>query len=223
MRGKMLKKLINDLVHKFILKFRVRFNIDQKHSIGGVYVDLPADHMLPVYQKKFQNYDRFVPHLVKSLPKESIVLDVGANVGDTAAAMVAANSSLKYICIEGDSDFYKYLIKNIMKIQKVYPQSYIDPRQYLVGTPKGSVALEGSGGTKHAIASDGASAQFAVPLDRIVPEEDSQRISLIKIDVDGYDHEVIESANTLLSVNEPLVYFECYYDNRDQFEAYKSA
>jgi tRNA G46 methylase TrmB len=54
--------------------------------------------MLPIYQRAHPKYDRFLPHLVKYFNSAKyIVVDIGANVGDSLAGMIEKNSKLNFI------------------------------------------------------------------------------------------------------------------------------
>lgn len=64
--------------------------------------------MLPKYKQAYPNYNRFLPHLAKHLKDSDFVVDIGANVGDTLAAMYRANDSLRFICTELNDVFYTY-------------------------------------------------------------------------------------------------------------------
>jgi hypothetical protein len=46
-------------------------------------IELTPDHLLPTYQKNHPKYDRFLPVLVAHLEKGCVIVDVGANVGDS--------------------------------------------------------------------------------------------------------------------------------------------
>ncbi|MFT7460157.1 MAG: hypothetical protein ACI909_002845, partial [Planctomycetota bacterium] len=77
-------------------------------------------------------------------------------------------------------------------------------------------------GTKHAERSDDTESLMSRPLDDIVSEIDCARISLIKSDVDGFDYDVIDSAEKTITENNCLVYFECQHENSDQFNGYQN-
>jgi FkbM family methyltransferase len=206
----------------FELKGSIRklFGIDFRYSIGGVIINLPPDHKLPAYQRKYKDYDRFLPHLVKYLSSGSLVVDVGANVGDTLAAMVSSNNDLRYICIEADDMFFDYLEANLELIESVYPSVKCRCINEFVGKNVNNIALEGVGGTKHAVLKDNEFGINSKPLDQILSEFDYRDISLIKTDVDGYDYDIINSAENILSVADPILYYECMYDQEDQLSGF---
>jgi hypothetical protein len=68
---------------------RSRKNAQQSFKIGDYYILLPPEHKLPEYQAKGRLYDRFLPTLCLALPQDGeTIIDLGANVGDTAIAIV---------------------------------------------------------------------------------------------------------------------------------------
>lgn len=121
------------------------------YKIGNTEIELPREHRLEEYQRVHPNYDRFLPHLARHLNKHSVVLDIGANCGDTLAAMVWANSDLAYVCIEPDPAFYSYLLKNIERLREHYPKLDVVPLQIMIGAPAENIGLVGSGGTRSAL------------------------------------------------------------------------
>ena len=217
-----MKRVFDRLVDRIALTVRIAFNIDQKFRVGKSTINLPPDHLLRRYQKYYKQYDRFLSHLVKYLDEGAVVIDVGANVGDTVAAMVAANNKLRYVCIEADDDFFDYLIRNETVLMHDNPGVVIDSYKCLIGLSVTGVTLQGVGGTKHAERSEDTEALKSKTLDELIGEIDCAPISLIKSDVDGYDYDVIDSAEQSISKNNCLLFFECQYDNEEQFDGYKN-
>jgi FkbM family methyltransferase len=217
-----LLKKITRIANGIAFRLRSALRIKQRHRIGKSTVILPSDHLLSAYQEAYKQYDRFLPHLVKYLDDNSSVIDVGANVGDTVAAMVASNAKLRYVCIEADDDFFDYLVRNTKQLTQDNAGVVIDSYKCLVGLSVQGVKLFGVGGTKHAENSNDAEVLTSRPLDDLISEIGCAPISLIKSDVDGYDYDVIDSAENSISESNCLLYFECYYENESQFDGYKS-
>ena len=176
-------------------------------------ISLPADHLLLRHQSKHPNYDRFLPHLAGHLDDFDLVIDVGANVGDTLAAMYDANPRLRYVCVEPDMDFYSLLSDNIATIRAAGNPIEVETYQSLVGQAVSYASLHGGGGTKHQVPGVGMA---SVSLDSLIREDDHAAVRLLKTDVDGYDFDVLDSAETLISNSKPLIYFECQYETEDQ-------
>jgi FkbM family methyltransferase len=192
---------------------------EQLLQVGPVPIALPPGHMLPVYQKQHPRYDRFLPHLARLLEPGAGVIDVGANCGDTLAAMAAANPALRYLCIEPDAGFMAYLERNLKALRTTWPQLAVHTAQALVGLAVSGVALEGSGGTKHA--KPGAGGMAATTLDALLAQSGFGPVRLLKSDVDGYDHDVIASAPELLARDAPMLFFECHFADAAQRGAYE--
>jgi FkbM family methyltransferase len=181
--------------------------------------------MLPVYQARFPQYDRFLPHLAGFLPSNSIVIDVGANCADTLAAMADKNDTLDFLCIEADQYFCQYLAANAEAIKTTNPARQIVLIKCLVGSEVTNVIMAGGGGTKKAVYSDDSNqdAIQSASLDSILEITSAQvdRISLVKVDTDGYDYDVLNSAFNLLSSRQPLLFFEAHFSDDQQRAKYE--
>lgn len=153
------------------------------------------------------------------------MVDVGANCADTLAGMIDANPSLNFLCIEADDYFYEYLTSNVGEIQKIYSKSIIKTVKSLAGSEISNVTMEGTGGTKRAVSSLSSSVATITSksLDSIIQSQHVEQasISLVKVDTDGYDYDVINSANLLLKKKLPILFFECQYDDISQMKKYK--
>ncbi len=188
-------------------------------------IRLPAGHLLPFYQSMHRTYDRFLPQLVRHLEPNSTVIDVGANCGDTLAGMYDSNDRLSYICVEPDGVFFEYLSENARRMRDSNPGASIRLHKALVGKGVSQAALEGSGGTKHAVQVDGplpvAKSMFSVTLDSLLLPMASGRVELLKSDVDGFDFDVLDSAANLIAQHLPILFFECYFDDLQQKHGYQ--
>jgi FkbM family methyltransferase len=183
-------------------------------------IRLPADHLLPFYQSMHGTYDKFLPHLVQYLEPHTTVIDVGANCGDTLAGMYDSNNRLSYICVEPDEVFFEYLNENAQRMRNSNPGASIRLYKALVGKGVSQAALEGSGGTKHAVqvgaSLPAAKAIFSVTLDSLVLPMQLGRVELLKSDVDGFDFDVLDSAARIIEGHLPILFFECYFVDLNQ-------
>jgi FkbM family methyltransferase len=194
-----------------------KVGIKIQYKIGNTYIRLEQTHRLPDYQETYPYYDRFLPHLVAYLPANSVVVDVGANVGDTLAGMIGSNADIEYICVEADSEFYAELLSNVDNMREQFPDTKIHTVNKFAGDSIDNVSLAGSGGTKNAVLGGTIRSES---LEKIIKNiETKNELSLIKTDVDGFDYDVIRSAYGALSSIPPL-YFECMYENNDQLSGY---
>ena len=213
-------------------RLRLTFNIPLRLAFPRFTIDLPPDHLLPSLLLAYPLYDKFLPHLAKYLDPGDVVIDVGANCGDTLAAMSSANPALSFVCVEPDTTFFSYLARNARRITAALPETSVRIVQSLVGTQTTTATLHGEGGTKTARALDdagepattrGVVAHRSVRLDEVARNQTSpatERYRLLKSDVDGYDYDVIASAGTLLDNERLLIFFECFAGNDEQRAGY---
>lgn len=185
----------------------------QWHEVGGVLLELPAEHLLPAYQAAHPLYDRFLPHLATRLAPDDAVVDVGANVGDSVAALLAGQGALQVLAIEADAGFHAVLERNAERLRAAYPLATLSLVQAFVGSGAQPMRLEGSGGTRHAVsATEAAPALRPRTLDALLhdaPASFASRLRLIKCDVDGHDHDVLASAEATIAARCPMLFFEC--------------
>ena len=194
---------------------------DYDYSSGGVVIKLPPGHMLPTYRVSCPEYDSFLPVLAKYVPAGSVIVDVGANCGDTLAAMAEGAPEATFVCIEPEPTFAAYLDRNIAKVREVYPRLTVRTINAMVGRGGGKLVLKSGGGTASAVA-DMEVGRETERLDDLLLEFESGRIRLVKSDVDGYDFDVIGSAASILMRDAPMLFFECDFRSVEQFRAYNS-
>ncbi len=210
-----------------VLKQRTRslLGLKTEYRYGNFSLRLPANHLLPFYQSMHGTYDKFLPHLVRYLEPNATVIDVGANCGDTLAGMYDSNNQLSYICVEPDEVFFEYLEENAHRMRSSNPGASIRLYNALVGKGVGRAALEGTGGTKHAVqvgaSQPAAKAIFSVTLDSLVLPIRLGRVELLKSDVDGFDFDVLDSAARVIAEHLPILFFECYFTDLNQKYGYQ--
>jgi FkbM family methyltransferase len=201
------------------------------YTINGLVLKLPMGHRLPFYQAKFAKYDKFLSYIVKRLEAGSSVLDIGANCGDTLAAIVPAGPRLRYYAVEPSDNYYKYLEQNIETIRKAFPLVSLAYTKSLVGNSDGLYTLIEKGGTATAVkvqkqddvAEKNSKSLAKTSLTQLVKAQDSQfRLRLLKTDTDGMDWDVINSGLEVIKDAHPILFFECDPQNTEAFLAYQS-
>lgn len=199
-----------------------------RYSCGKFDIKLPADHKLPDYQESHPLYDRFLPMLAKALPPESVVIDVGANVGDTYASMISENKTLQFHCFEPDHKFHSLLVENMNFVaDAIHKEKNVDTaHREFVGSEKSSqgtlVSRDGSAHIEVNSSSDGTINYLR--LDDYIKSKIKPINStiLIKSDVDGFDYDVINSLGHLTEEKGMLLFFECQATTELQLKRYKS-
>jgi FkbM family methyltransferase len=130
-------------------------------------------------------------------------VDVGAALGDTVALIKerCPGSVGNFTCIEGDDEFHELLTRNMAQFDDVTVVKTMLAREpmevrTLIKQHKGTASATGEGRVN------------AVRLDSIDALK-SKKVDLIKVDVDGFDGEVLAGATGLLrSASPPAVIFE---------------
>ena len=212
-----LKKIFFYSKYKISERIRTIFNIDQKIYIGKYKLILPPKHLFSIYKKLYKNYDSSLVQLTSNLKKNSDVLDIGSNVGDSLFQMINSNRHLNYYCIEGDKLFFGYLKKNV-KIFNTHIQKKIILINKIVGLNL-SGNLIGNTSTKKLVLNQ--KGKKSEKLDEIISTYKIKNLKLIKIDVDSFDYNVINSGMKNIKKFKPLIYFEVMITDNNNLQNYK--
>jgi len=204
-----------DIYNAIAKRVNKTFVHNQKYKIGEYKIVIPSSSNLPRNQRKHSLYDRFLPILASHLTSGTII-DVGANIGDTLAAM-AQNCSNSFICIEPSDMFFNYLEENANSIQQKSGQQ-IKLIKEMIGCGCLSGSLMGNGSTAHLEITNNPILSKHVPLDTLIDKHSD--IVLIKSDVDGFDFDVIRSSEETLIQSEPILFWENEIADDFQYEEY---
>ncbi|MFD2834229.1 FkbM family methyltransferase [Gramella sp. AN32] len=188
---------------KYIFKTK-KINIDSIYQIGSYELRLPHNHPLPGFQKNHRLYDRFLPILVKYLNPEGIIVDVGANIGDTTIAILQ-NCKNSIFAIEPSAIFFPYLEKNVNKLP-LSEKKRISCFKKFIGTGNIKGEFSHGNGTARIKEKINSSSINFTSLAEIVNNQSS--IELIKVDTDGYDYDVLISSEEILKQSEPIIFWE---------------
>lgn len=144
-----------------------------------------------------------------------VVVDVGANVGTLAltAATLVGHEGHVY-AIEAHPATFRYLLGNL----RFNRATNVTPWNFAAGREPALVRLsEGASDEQNAVARDGGHAGVQVqqkPLDDLDVRGDI--VDLLKIDVEGYEKNVLEGATALLRRTR-CVFFESFAENYRRF------
>jgi FkbM family methyltransferase len=197
------------------------------YYISSYKIKIPSSSKLPDYQRLYPLYDRFLPVLAKNLNMDGIIVDVGANVGDTLIAMMQRCDN-NFVCIEPSNFFFRYLEENVQRLS-TGDKKRVQLIQALVGSGSFSGVLQKQQGTAKVIldmnSKDSSCAGLPATcepnilkynnLDGLIQSHSD--VILLKSDVDGYDFDVIASAKRILLESEPILFFENQIDNDFQY------
>lgn len=182
-------------------------------EVQGVRMVLPWPHRLPDYAGDGP-YGQNLVQLAAALARESgpespvTVLDVGANVGDSALQILHATDA-QILCVEADPYFLEYLHLNVDEDPRVaVVEALLTPNPQTEAT----TAVRTGGTTRF------AEGEVGDALPTITPEALREKypsfsdLRLIKSDTDGYDVELVPAIAEAWGGARPVLFFE--YDHR---------
>jgi len=219
----MLKNLAKKLLPPIVLDVR-RMLLSRKkeedffYDIEGSRVKLPPGHTLAKYQKMHRLFDRFLPVLAKYVDGQKTIIDVGANVGDTAI-MMHHHTKADIVCVEPSDKFHSYLLENIGGLDIAAQKRFIFEKS-LIGTNKVDGVLTHYDGTAKVVAVEhgGAKHDQYKSLDEVAGEK---VVGLIKVDTDGYDYDVLLSGLQVLKRDQPVLFWENQIEHDFQVKGYE--
>jgi FkbM family methyltransferase len=168
-----------------------------RYAVGSIPLELPLSHPLPFFRQDHPLYDTAIGRIAALLAGP--VVDVGANVGDTAAS-IRSLSDAPVLCIEGDERFYALLERNAEALEPVELE-----RAFVEAPARGR--LERSAGTARVLAGDDELP--TKPLAQVLGEHPRfERPALLKLDTDGMDVPILLANLELVGRIRPVLFFE---------------
>jgi FkbM family methyltransferase len=183
----------------------------KEHAIGPFRLLLPADHRLDAYQKTWLRYDTALGHVAQTVFRkypDSCAIDIGANVGDSAA-LIRNHADVPVLCVEGNPEYSECLAHNAALIGRVELETCF------VGRDDAAVDLgrvrsaRGTTTVVDAVGAHGPDFSGMKSLETILRlHPDFRRAKLLKSDTDGSDFPIIEASAGVISELRPVLYFE---------------
>lgn len=165
-------------------------------NVRGVDLLMGRTHALPDYTGLWPLYDTALPafaaFLMKYQPLPLKIVDVGANIGDTACLIAAAvgYENVRFLCVEADESYLQMLRYNTRNL-------HIEIVPAIAGRFSGEAELAPSRsgkGTSSLVASKDTRRQV-VKLDDLRFGD----VTILKTDTDGYENEVLAGATRMLA------------------------
>ncbi|GAB3578107.1 class I SAM-dependent methyltransferase [Calidifontibacter terrae] len=207
-KKRFLRRMAGYATNPAAVKWRTLRGQDQTYPVRGLPITLPPEHNLPFYQKRDPTYDDYAVDVLARLAdsgRRVSVIDIGANVGDTALAVLASSPASRVVAVEGDEHFVTYLRRNLAP--------YGDRARVIVGFagPIGqdvAYARSGStGGFSAAGTEQTADADWIRPAD-LVAATDPADLLVWKCDIDGFDIHLMVANWTDLDPRCAVLWFE---------------
>lgn len=185
---------------------------DREYRFGDYSILLRGNHQLDVHQNAYPLFDRFLPEFCADFA--GLIIDIGANIGDTSIAIFARNSRSYIVGVEADETFYNECLSNI-KANKLDAR-FLGVNKF-VSTMKGNFQVEknatrstGSISRKEKLDGPQNTVSFA-ELMQLIPPARTSPFNLLKIDTDGFDWDILNSLHEYAqagSVMPQYIFFE---------------
>lgn len=207
-----MKKIIKSLFHAVGLEIsnlpkKIDPNIIIDFRIDDFILKAPAHK--PNYFNDYPFYSRQLGRLAKFLSEkipELIVIDVGANIGDTLA-VIKSQCDCEVICVEGDASYFELLKMNSRLFQKItLHQSFLGEKSQRIQAQ--STQFEGSASLTW---TEEKNEIELISLDDLFEHQlKAKKVNakLLKIDTDGYDLKVLQGAWQFIQTLKPVLFFE---------------
>lgn len=211
-----MKQLIRNILQRFgydVIKTNMPFIPMRKKTgvvnVGKYPIQMPGNSMQLVNYQLYPHLNSQFGRLALAIEKkysDLVVIDVGANVGDTIAVLKSV-IDVPIIAVEGDELCYEYLERNIRQFQNVYLiKSYLGEKAQSV-----IVNLEHEGWNATIIpGEEGAKKITFSTLDEVIKSGGfaDLMLKLLKIDVEGFDTIVLRGASEIIRKHQPVLFFE---------------
>lgn len=183
-------------------------NASVVREVQGVSLSMPRAHRLPQIARDFPSYGQNLVRLVAEIAAAEpalVMLDVGANIGDSARQVLAATDARVW-CVEGDPYWMPYLRRNVGDDPRVRITHALLTTGERAHERLGAVRRGGT--TSFRVGGDevGATLLDVSRLDAANPWGDPVR--LLKTDTDGWDTRLVPALTNALAPQTPVAFLE---------------
>ncbi|NOT90683.1 FkbM family methyltransferase [Ferruginibacter sp.] len=220
---KIIRRLFNKFGYEIIrtsTEYRGDRNKTHKVNVGNFILSMPGNNPLVRHYERFPKYNiklgQLAGIILKKYP-DAVMLDVGANVGDTVAVVRSA-VNIPIIAVEGDEFTYSFLQKNA----PLFEQLEIINQFLGEESKEQSVDMLKEGWNTTIIPKESNSGNSKVlnfkTLDDVLTVSKfgrSKKVKLIKVDAEGYDTIILRGALKTIAEFKPVLFFEYNRENMD--------
>jgi FkbM family methyltransferase len=204
------------------LRLEVNLRLPDKRvrrTVRGVEMVLPRRHGLPIFARPGSPYAENLVDMARLLAAKEgriNVLDIGANVGDSALFVLDQVDAF-VVCVEPDPQWLSYLEDNVGSLDNVAiePSVLVGPE---ADTSTSLAIVHEDVGTSHvARVSDGGGLSTIATDELVARHPQLADVRLVKSDTDGYDVMLVPALARTFLPSRPVIFFE--FDPRPTAEA----
>ena len=189
---------------------RLRRKKTEFAQIGKYELRLSTNSNWPAYRRSYHLYDTALSQIARVLKTkypELRAIDIGANIGDTAA-LIREAGEIPVLCIEGDTVLLPILAENAAKlgVGVIIEPSFVGPKGKAVNL-NSSQDLGRNACLVEAI--DPSGSVELRPLQTILAGHPGfGGAKLLKTDTEGFDFDIIKGSLDFIRQSKPIVFFE---------------
>lgn len=176
-------------------------------EVQGVRMVLPWSHRLPDYAGPGSPYGQNLVELARLLADAApplTMLDVGANVGDSALQVLDAADG-KVLCVEADTFYLDFLHLNVDADERI---TVVESLLTVDESSTARTAVRAGGTTRFAEGGDADGLPSVTPSALRRDHPDFTDLRLVKSDTDGYDVALVPGIAEAWSSSRPVLFFE---------------
>ena len=169
-------------------------NIEREWFFGEYKIQLKDFHRLDEFQNRFPLYDQFLPFFCEDF--SGLIIDIGANIGDTTIGIFSKNKSSFIVSVEPDFEFYNDCLLNVRNNGLTERTLVINK---FISTKSGSFVVKKdksfSTGSIEEVNNDskGVATLSFSELMELIPDDKKTKFDILKIDTDSFDWDIIQS------------------------------
>jgi FkbM family methyltransferase len=164
-----------------------------------------------------------VARLVSEKYPGEVFVDIGANVGDTAAIIRSFGTKNRLICIEGVDFFFRLLERNVESIGAVTPvKAFVSTHsasgdgRLRVLSSGNAVVFDEPGLYPESSSADSVDLQFHTLAALLDGRLNGANVKLLKTDIEGFDMPVLNANLEIVSAHLPVIFFEMHVSDVDE-------
>lgn len=205
------KRITGYVTEPVTRRVRVAARREQRHRIGGHDFVLPPSHKLPYYLERDPRYDVYAAGVLGRLAedKDSVrIIDVGANVGDTAVIALSAAHNISVTSVEGNPAFLSYARRNLAAFgeRSTLIERFVGPIAGL-GSSYGNDGSTGGFGPSAQGLGQTADTPWVTPQELLAQASDDDLV-IWKSDTDGLDIHLLVEHWTVIDETCDVIWFE---------------
>jgi FkbM family methyltransferase len=161
--------------------------------------------------------ESYFPEGMFNLIRDEVFVDCGAFNGDTLRTYLSKSNCefRKFLALEPDAITFSDLTAYISKLPSE-TRGKIAPLHCAVGSERGNIRFEDSGGLGSHSCEGGSSVVSCVPISDLI--DGSERVSFIKMDIEGAEYDALLGARPVIQRDRPVLAICVYHKQRDIWE-----